>query len=116
MLYGTVNVKKGGTTITQHDQTLQTSELNKSSWAKEIEGKISVVNAPVAKFLDVYVPKSTETPPAIDLTGVFCDVDTTGKEVRMYEGLVRCILHEARNVATEGGGTDQGAWNSCARL
>ena len=57
MLLGTPPTKKGTTGFTRYEQTLPTSEVNKLSWKKEIEGKISVFDGPVSKFLDVFVPE-----------------------------------------------------------
>ncbi|EPS97271.1 hypothetical protein FOMPIDRAFT_1052487 [Fomitopsis schrenkii] len=90
MLFGTPISAKGGTGVTQQGHTRQKHEVNRSSWAKEIEGKVSVFDAPVKDFLDVFVPgpKSSKRPSKKTLRGAFVNVDADGKEVEKYPDLI----------------------------
>lgn len=50
---------KSGTKTTNRSQTLQTSELNRDSWADELKGKISLFDEPLGEFFKQLVPSST---------------------------------------------------------
>ncbi|EPS97252.1 hypothetical protein FOMPIDRAFT_87163 [Fomitopsis schrenkii] len=72
-MFGTPNARKSGSGVTEHTQTRQTSELNKTSWAKEIEGKVSVLDKPLDQFLD----------------DAFKDAPLTGNKTDKYPDLMK---------------------------
>ena len=106
LVHGTPGSKKGLTSHPRYEDTLQTSEVNKLSWAKEIEGKVSVFDGPVNDFLDIFVPKPDSECPGkhsnANIRNAFESIMTgKGKEVRKYPALVRCILPAENDSATE---------------
>ena len=90
-MFSTPKSLKSATGVTDHSQTLQTSELNRTSWAKEIEGKVSVFDKPVDEFLDVFVPGTgaSRQVTAESIKGAFGDVPIASKEAEKYPDLVR---------------------------
>ena len=114
LVHGTPGSKKGLTSHPCYEDTLQTSEVNKLSWAKEIEGKVSVFDGPVENFLDIFVPKPDSECPVkpsdANIRSAF-ESDMTGKgtETNKYPALVRCILPKANDLATEMINIDSGS-------
>ncbi|EPS97690.1 hypothetical protein FOMPIDRAFT_1024958, partial [Fomitopsis schrenkii] len=103
MLFGTPKSAKGGTGVTQHGHTLQKHEVNRSSWAKEIKGKVSVFDAPVKDFLDIFVPgpKPSKRPSKKILRDAFVNVDPNGKEVDKYPDLIEGLGSLVKGFDTE---------------
>ena len=91
MVYGTPGSKKGGYGVTHYSQTRQTSELNRMSWEKEIEGKVSVFDEPVESFLDVFVPGRGASRRRYEakIKNTFKVVPSEGIESDKYTDLVR---------------------------
>ncbi|EPS97687.1 hypothetical protein FOMPIDRAFT_1052244 [Fomitopsis schrenkii] len=56
MNYGTHSLRGNKPGGSPYWQLLETNEVNRLPWAKEIENKINLFNAPVEEFLDVFVP------------------------------------------------------------
>lgn len=96
-MHGTPKSQKGGTCVTDYSQTLQTSDLNRTSWAKEIEGKVSVFDKPLDEFLDVFVPGpgASRQLHARRIKNAFGDVPLKSNETEKYPDLVRrlCVWH-----------------------
>lgn len=90
-MLGTPKSVKSTTGVTHYSQTLQTSELNKMSWAKELEGKVNLYDKPLDEFLDVFVPGpgASRALHADRVKNAFKDVSLTGREAEKYPDLVR---------------------------
>ena len=90
-MLGTPKAVKSTTGVTKYSQTLQTSELNRLSWEKEIEGKVSVFDKPVDEFLDVFVPgpSASRRMNAERIKDAFVDVPVASNETEKYPDLVR---------------------------
>ncbi|KAH9930115.1 uncharacterized protein B0H18DRAFT_1209607 [Fomitopsis serialis] len=90
-MQGTPSKKKSSTGITQHEQTLQSSQVNKDSWASEIDGKISLFDRTLPEFFQHYVPCESPFPgdrPWREASDVFGDVPVDGKETAKYPELL----------------------------
>lgn len=122
LVHGTPATKKGTTSHSRYEDTRQTSEVNRQSWAKEIEGKISVFDGAVDDFLDIFVPKPgseySEKPFDAKMKNAFKDINTEkGKEAEKYPSLVCCILApEVKDLATEKCHIDKGPQETCSRV
>ena len=90
MTHGTPSSKKYGC-ATRYSQTLQSSEFNRTSWEKEIEGKVSVFSEPAEGFLDVFVPGPGASRRRYEakIKNAFKDVPLEGNETEKYPDLVR---------------------------
>ena len=121
LVHGTPGSKKGLTSHPRYEDTLQTSEVNKLSWAKEIEGKVSVFDGPVEDFLDIFVPKPDSEclgkPSDANIRNAF-ENNMTGKgtETNKYPALVRCILPKANDSSTETINIDSGSQEAGSRV
>ena len=92
MTHGTPSSKKYGC-ATRYSQTLQSSEFNRTSWEKEIEGKVSVFSKPAESFLDVFVPGPGASRRRYEakIKNAFKDVPLEGNETEKYPDLLRCV-------------------------
>lgn len=82
---------KSGTKTTNKSQTLQTSELNRDSWADEIEGKINLFDKPLGEFFKQFVPSPSPflgKRPWSHPTDVFRAAPITTKEADTYKHTV----------------------------
>ena len=121
LVHGTPGSKKGLTSHPRYEDTLQTSEVNKLSWAKEIEGKVSVFDGPVDDFLDIFVPKPDSECPGkpsdANIRNAFESMITgKGKEARKYPALVRCTLPGENDLVTEIINIDSGSQETSSRV
>ncbi|KAH9930100.1 uncharacterized protein B0H18DRAFT_1209596 [Fomitopsis serialis] len=93
-MYGTPRIQKSNVSITQKKQTLQSSEVNKESWAAEIDGKISLFDEDIKDFFDVYVPFDNPfggSRPWSDPAAVFADVPSSGPETARYPAQIKAL-------------------------
>ena len=97
IMLGTPKSLKSTTGVTDYSQTLQTSELNRLSWEKEIAGKVSVFDKPLDEFLDVFVPGrgASRQLHARKIKNAFLDVPLESNETEKYPDLVRrlCVWY-----------------------
>ena len=117
-MFSTPKSLKSATGVTDHSQTLQTSELNRTSWAKEIEGKVSVFDKPVAEFLDVFVPGpgASRRANAERIKDAFRGVPVASNETEKYPDLVRRLCVSLRVRLLKYFLADQRAQNSRQRV
>lgn len=90
-MQATPRSNKSGTKTTKKSQTIQTSEVNRDSWADELKDKISLFDAPLSEFFNKLVPSTgwfMGARPWSDPTEVFATVPKTKKEIDTYDHIV----------------------------
>lgn len=87
MAYATPRIGKQYDDVLYAKDAKQSSERNMRGWNREIDDKIWTVMMPVTEFLAKLVPCNVEPPP-LEAQHPF-DVPTGGRELDMYEPLVR---------------------------
>ncbi|TFY54158.1 hypothetical protein EVJ58_g9019, partial [Rhodofomes roseus] len=91
-MYGTMRSRKSGNGVATKEQAVGSSEVNKDSWAAEINGKINVFDKSLVEFFDTYVPceaASRAARPWNDPATPFKTVPTTGRETEMYPHIIK---------------------------
>ena len=94
-MQATPRSNKSGTKTTKKSQTLQTSELNRDSWADELKDKISLFDQSLGEFFNQLVPSASPfvgTRPWSDPTDIFAAVPHTRKEIDTYEHIVSTFI------------------------
>ncbi|TFY58394.1 hypothetical protein EVJ58_g6444 [Rhodofomes roseus] len=91
-MYGTMRSRKSGNGVATKEQAVGSSEVNKDSWAAEINGKTNVFDKSLVEFFDNYVPceaPSRAARPWNDPATPFKTVPTAGRETEMYPHIIK---------------------------